>query len=640
MAAGSGHTCIVNEDGEAYCWGQNYDGQLGNAETADDYDDFSEIVAVDTNGVLNGKKLNTISAGAVHTCAVDVEGKIYCWGRGSNGQLGNGTEEDSSVPVAVDTSKISTSKFIKISTGYYHTCALDEEKRIYCWGYGCGIDEDSSIPVAIDMEGILKDKKISFFSNKCVLDEDGRAYCWGRGSNGQLGNGTEEDSLVPVAVDTSGVLNGKKLTSISGGRQYRCALDNEGSVYCWGKSKYGQLGDLKTQESSVPIKVDFNKKGDLYGKKVTEISAGGGACVIDEKKKVYCWGVDDYDYFFNPIPTEIDSGEIENNFSYVSASSDYACAINSDGKAYCWGYGSNGQLGNGETENSNVPIPVDTSGVLSNKKLVAIDAMRSVCTLDDEGKAYCWGYGESGQLGDGEVYDWPSSIPVAVDTGGVLKDKELVDIITGGYSTCALDNEGKVYCWGSGEYGQLGNGSDEKSPVPVTVDISGVLKDKELVDASVGNEHACALDDAGKAYCWGRNSDGQLGNGSGEKSPVPVTVDTSGVLKDKELVDIITGGDSTCALDNEGKAYCWGSGGNGCLGNGEKENSNVPVPVDTSGVLSGKKLITISACSSHICALDNEGKVYCWGSYGLGNGITYDRYDGSSVPVEVFYEIK
>ena len=108
----------------------------------------------------------------------------------------------------------------------------------------------------------------------------------------------------------------------------------------------------------------------------------------------------------------------------------------------------------------------------------------------------------------------------------------------------------------------------------------------------------------GKAYCWGRNNYGQLGNGSTNDSNTPVAVDTSGVLAGKILTQIQSGETSTCALDSSGKAYCWGRNNHGQLGNGNNINSNTPVAVDTSGVLAGKTLTQLAAGNFHLCALD------------------------------------
>jgi alpha-tubulin suppressor-like RCC1 family protein len=143
--------------------------------------------------------------------------------------------------------------------------------------------------------------------------------------------------------------------------------------------------------------------------------------------------------------------------------------------------------------------------------------------------------------------------------------------------------------------GQLGDGSTTDSDVPVAVDASGVLAGKTLTQITAGQLHACAVDAAGAAYCWGYNDYGELGDGSMTNSSVPVAVDSSGVLAGKILTQITAGWDHTCALDNTGVAYCWGENGPGELGDGSTTDSDVPVAVDTNGVLTDKVLTHITA---------------------------------------------
>jgi alpha-tubulin suppressor-like RCC1 family protein len=285
--------------------------------------------------------------------------------------------------------------------------------------------------------------------------------------------------------------------------------------------------------------------------------------------------------------------------SSISAGGNQSCAIQS-GKAYCWGGNQDGQLGNGTTTNSGVPVAVDTSGVLPGQILAQISAGddSNTCALSRTGKAYCWGDNEFGGLGDASTAG--SGVPVAVDTSGVLAGKTLTQITTGGV-TCALDSTGAAYCWGGNAPAALGDASTSPSSVPVAVDTSGVLAGKALTQITTGADHTCALDSTGKAYCWGYNQSGALGNGqTGPYSAVPVAVDTSGVLAGKTLTQITAGNRHTCALDSTGAAYCWGGNQFGQLGDANPADSSVPVTVDTSGVLAGQTLIHHRRRISHV----------------------------------------
>lgn len=170
--------------------------------------------------------------------------------------------------------------------------------------------------------------------------------------------------------------------------------------------------------------------------------------------------------------------------------------------------------------------------------------------------------------------------------------------------------------------------------VPVAVYTSGVLSDKTVTQISTGRYYACAIDSTGKSYCWGRNLYGELGNNSTTQSNVPVAVNTSGVLSGKTITHLATGHYHTCALDSAGTTYCWGLNANGQVGNGTTTNSSVPVAVNTAGVLAGKTITTVSAGYYSSLALASDGTTYTWGQNTngqLGNNSTTN----SSVPVAV-----
>ena len=311
-----------------------------------------------------------------------------------------------------------------------------------------------------------------------------------------------------------------------------------------------------------------------------------------------------------------------------------ACAISLSNRAYCWGSGSNGQLGNNSTTNSSIPVAVNTTGVLAGKTIKQISAGSfHTCAIASDDKAYCWGSGSNGQLGNNSTTN--SSIPVAVNTTGVLAGKTIKQISAGSFHTCAIASDDKAYCWGSGSNGQLGNNSTTNSSIPVAVNTTGVLAGKTIKQISAGSFHTCAIASDDKAYCWGRGSNGQLGNNSTTNSSIPVAVNTTGVLAGKTIKQISAGSFHTCAIASDDKAYCWGRGSNGQLGNNSTTNSSIPVAINSTGVLAGKTIKQISNGSSHTCAIASDDKAYCWGS-GTSGQLGNNSAANSSVPVRVY----
>ena len=314
----------------------------------------------------------------------------------------------------------------------------------------------------------------------------------------------------------------------------------------------------------------------------------------------------------------------------------YVCAVALDGRVYCWGSNSNGKIGSGNTSSALVPSAVKISGALVGKVIKQIEpssAGNHSCVIASDDKAYCWGHNGFGQLGNNNTVN--SLTPVAVDTAGVLASKTIKQIASGGISSCVIASDDKAYCWGSNNFGQLGNGNLKNSSTPTPVSTTGVLAGKTIKQITAGTEFTCAIASDDKAYCWGSNSSGQLGNNSTINSGVPVAVNTSGVLAGKTIKQISAGSSHTCAIASDDKAYCWGSNSSGQLGNNSTINSGVPVAVNTSGVLAGKTIKQISAGSSHTCAIASDDKAYCWGSNSsgeLGNNSTIN----SGVPTHVY----
>jgi len=300
FSSGYYHACAIASDGKLYCWGRNHRGQLGNNSTVDS----SKPVAVNVSGVLAGKTIKQISSGAYHTCVVASDDNAYCWGENMKGQLGNNSTANSSVPVKVDTSGVLAGKTIKqISTGHYHTCAVASDNKIYCWGennngeLGNGSTVDSRVPVAVNMTGVLAGKTIKQMSvgtyNTCVIASDDKVYCWGSNAYGQVGNNSLTDSTVPVAVNATGVLAGKTIKQISVGHYRACVIASDDKMYCWGNNMGGALGNGSTSDSHIPVSV--NMSGVLAGKVVRRISIGAfHTCVDATDNKIYCWGSNNY----------------------------------------------------------------------------------------------------------------------------------------------------------------------------------------------------------------------------------------------------------------------------------------------------------------------------------------------------------
>ncbi len=260
----------------------------------------------------------------------------------------------------------------------------------------------------------------------------------------------------------------------------------------------------------------------------------------------------------------------------------------------------------------------------------------SACSLSQSGVVACWGDNTYGQLGDGSTTD--STRPIPITTAGTpLATKTVAHVYVGNGRACALTTDGALACWGQNTYGQLGTGGTSNSSLPKAA--VGALVGATVVDVAIGNGHSCAVTSAGAAVCWGGNGNGQVGNGTFTTATTPTAVTAAGTpMEGQNIVQVTAGGAHTCAISNDGVAYCWGFGGK--LGNGGAANDNQtkPVAVTTTGTpLAGKFLAEIRAGESHTCARATDGTLACWGtgtSGQLGSG-TYDVFTSALVPVAV-----
>jgi hypothetical protein len=272
VTAGVSHGCGLQENGVAWCWGSNESGQLGDGS----FQDRRSPVQVDPD-----LSFSLLVAGLSHTCGLDGRGTAFCWGRNLNGQLGDGSRSDRNRPAPVT----GGASFERLAAGWNHTCGLTAEGRVYCWGLngdgqlGDGTRVDRLIPIRLP---------ISFTSlaagaaHTCGISRE-RVLCWGDNSAGQLGNGgTPEDETSPSAVMQ---LPSSPPTMLAVGAVHSCVLLTDGTAYCWGQNLHGQLGNGTTENSPVPVAV----AGGLH---FNRLYAGGGVtCGFTPDGSQYCWGM-------------------------------------------------------------------------------------------------------------------------------------------------------------------------------------------------------------------------------------------------------------------------------------------------------------------------------------------------------------
>jgi alpha-tubulin suppressor-like RCC1 family protein len=387
----------------------------------------------------------------------------------------------------------------------------------------------------------------------CGLTGAGGVECWGWNFYGTLGigalNGPQNCytvdnpvgcSITPVAVKGLG----SGVSALASGYAHACALTDAGGVKCWGYNGSGQLGD--------------------------GTDTGPQLCSSE-----------------HPTPcssTPVVVSGLSSGVSAIGSGWDHTCAVLDSGALECWGSNGDGQLGNGTTTDSSTPVAVQLpEGV----KATAVAAgNQHTCALTSTGGVECWGYNGWGLLGQGtetgpqSCGENPcSTTPVAVP---LPEGVTATAITSGGFDVCVLTNTGGVMCWGRGEEGELGDGTDMESWTPVAVRLPEGVTVTAIASESF---HTCALTSTGSVLCWGFNGNAQLGDetftgpetctGELPCSTVPVLV--SGL--EGHAIAIATGGEYACAVEESGGVQCWGHDGTGGLGIGNTSSSLTPAPV-------------------------------------------------------------
>lgn len=356
----------------------------------------------------------------------------------------------------------------------------------------------------------------------CFLLENGGLRCWGRADAGQLGIDSTPFSATasPVSAD------GMTFTNVAAGGLHTCALTEDGSAWCWGQNGSGQAG--------VPI-----SENQVCGEPVH-----GWRCVPSPR----------------PVATD-------QRFTALVAGGSNTCGFNLDGLIYCWGANGSGQIGVAAMDDcGGSPCswsPIALAGPAF--RVLALGSSAHVCGLTADGKAYCWGSNGGGQLGMGDL-GGTRSLAETVAGGHRFKA-----IAVGGEHTCALDTEGKPWCWGR-DILPPGDGGVSQSSVPVAIEGSPLFD-----DLITGTWAACGRTAVGRVWCWGTNAYGEMGV---TPAGLNVRYDTPTEMAGHPEWEVLKGAAASfCGMDPAGATWCWGYGAFGELGAGH-ESSADPVRVE------------------------------------------------------------
>ncbi len=646
IAAGRYHSLALKGDGSVWAWGRNTNGQLGNNSTTNSP---TPVQVLGPNGVGTLTGITALAGGGAHSLARRNDGTLWAWGGNGEGQLGNNSTTDSLTPVEVlgpGGAGFLTS-VTTIAAGNDHSMAIR-----------------SGTPTTL--------------------------WAWGRAGEGQLGNGctlgaTCTSQLTPVQVvgpGGSGTLTG--VTALAAGTIHSLAAKGDGTAWAWGDGTFGKLGNPAGASSSSPVQVS-----DLTG--VAEVAAGFGHSLARKSDGgVWAWGLNSSGQLgtalplttcgslaqpCSPYPVQVRApGGVGwlTGVSQIAAGREHSLALTptlasvsaspksvpagrsitvswagiTNSSALDWiGLFAPGAADGASVARQNttgaasgsVPfaVPPGLTPGLYQFRLFANNSFTRLAVGDvftvtaPVGAPYTWGLNDRGQLGDNTTTN--RALPVAVS--GLAEATSPA----GGFAhSLALRPDGTVWAWGSNQYGQLGGSAGSMCggvPCSLTpVQVSGL---SSVAAVAAGREHSLALLNNGTVMAWGRNANGQLGNGctigtNCNNSSMPMqVVGPSGAGALGDVVAIAAGGAHSLAVRADGGVWAWGSNGSGQLGTGCDFGTGCPdssVPVQVRGVGGTGFLTAVVALAGggdHSLALKLDGTAWAWGfnSDGqLGNG--------------------
>ncbi len=616
---------IMPPNGGIYGWGDNSAGFSGGVVG----DGTTINRTVPTSIVGSSKFVKIAYSPNQHStiCALDAMGKAYCWGNNGNGELGNGTNTSSNIPVAVAGGHV----FTQIVVGSFYVCGLDTGKQVWCWGtngsgqLGDGTTTNRNVPVAVVGGTNIASIGSHPFYHTCAINTTGNLYCWGQNTLGEIGDGTTTDRALPNAI--SGTYAKVSVSFVS-----TCALDPDGKAYCWGSG--WTTGDGSASNRSTPTAVATSAKFQDI------IVSDNAACGLTIDNFVYCWGAQNYggSGIFNASPVNISSVKFKQIFNDqydVSNDTTTFCGISMTDTAYCWGSNINGQIGDGTTtDRSNTPVVV-AGGIKFNQLYPGIT---TTCGLTDTGKAYCWGTNSSGAIGDNTTTN--KYVPTLVSGG-----EKWAAIFSAGYTNYGLvGNPITTFCRGNNDIGRLGDGTQTDRPDMTAVKItSSMTSNGDSYFSSLGNgSNQCGIGNVSKrAYCWGLNN-GYTTTATPATyggSPLTNTFAWLASMKPGESFGIGTNGHAYTSWTDVGLnningqpwvGYAWGHIWNGAalldaVGKLYEPGGNevtITPAMTTAGVTS---FVSVGAGDNDWCAIANNGTLWCWGDNvwrQLGDGTT------------------
>lgn len=562
ISAGSFSTCGILTDGSVMCWG--YPEQDNGAHRESDHRDWDEWIAdpdTDYAGWVNTPpstvefKPGSLSVGNFHACAIRTSGELSCWGKAGDARLVIPTDADGGV----------ITDWTTVEAGWAHACAVRADGSVTCFGR-----ETFDRSKGPEGAGPFTDVTLGTY-NGCALASDGSVECWG--GHPALAQFNPRINTAPAGVTFTAI-------EMSTTEFYSCGIAQDGTIHCWGIVE--TVADLPR----------VNPPSDSF----ESISVGSSnSCALDAAGALTCWGDDNSELLAPP------SGA----FTGISGGADFSCGLKADGTIDCWG---------GDNSRQQLDSPSGTFTLVST-------GYSHSCAIRSDSTVACWG-GTSGDppvphaaaIAPADTFttlDAGFDLTCGIKTGGTLEcwgdgSHDRLDEPSGTFSrvavgashVCAIRTDSSMECWGQtlffdsdgdGEPDDIGGHGNHTTTTPPE-------GPHRYIDISAGGGHTCAVREDGRAVCWGYHADSRYN--------VPGSVDSPQGFGTESYSDIATGGFNNCAIrSSDGSLACW--------------NAEHPQYWPSSEILAMEGFKSLGAGSSHMCGIDSDDELVCWGVAGI-----------------------